>query len=76
VREEDTIIKFITAYSILQSETYIPGKYKGYVKLMKVMGGNEPNHAPTKLKLLQFKIDLDRHLNKITEKIYNKVRLK
>ena len=76
MREEEAITKFIEAYSILQSEVYIPEKYRaGYVRLLKKMGGS-PDHAPTKIKLLQFKLDLDRHLDRIAEKIYRKVKLK
>jgi len=71
----DSLVKFLEAYRILCSEVYIPEKYSdGYIKLMKKMGSVREN-APTKIKLLQYKIDLDKWLNDVAEEIYRKVKL-
>lgn len=75
-RTETSLAKFLEAYQVLCSEVYIPEKYReGYVRLLKKMGGS-PDNAPTKIKLLQYKIELDRCLDDITEEIYRKVKLR
>ena len=74
--KDSSIAKFLEAYKILASEVYIPEKYRaGYVKLLSKVG-NMGNDAPTKIKLLQHKIGLDRHLIELAEEIYKRVKLK
>lgn len=69
------LIKFIKAYNILCKEVYLPEKYrKGYVSLIKKVGKIRDD-APMKLKLLQYKIELDGLLDELTEEIYKKVKL-
>jgi len=73
---ETSLAKFLEAYKILCSEVYIPEKYReGYVELFKKVG-KVKDDAPTKIKLLQYKIELDNHLRHTAEKIYRKVKLK
>lgn len=73
---ESSLAKFLEAYKILCSEVYIPEKYReGYIGLLKKVG-NIRNDAPTKIKLLQYKIGLDSYLGKLTEEVYKKVKLK
>ena len=72
---ETSLSKFLEAYKILCSEVYIPEKHKeGYIELLKKIG-NIRDDAPTKIKLLQYKIGLDRYLGKLTREIYGKVKL-
>lgn len=72
----ETLAKFLEAYKILCSEVYIPEKYReGYVELFKKVRKIRDD-APTKIKLLQYKIELDKLLESFTEEIYKKIRLK
>lgn len=67
--------KFLEAYSILAGEVYIPERYReGYIRLMKKIKGVREDTL-TKLKLLQYKIDLDKYLDNLTEEIYKEVNL-
>lgn len=72
---ETSLDKFLEAYKVLCSEVYIPERHReGYVKLIKRVGKLRDN-TPTKIKLLQYKIELDDLLDEKAEEIYRKLKL-
>lgn len=72
---ESRLVKFLEAYKILTSEVCVPERRgEGYIKFIKRVGRMTDN-APTKMKLLQYKIELDDLLNEKVEEIYNKIKL-
>ncbi len=72
---ETSLDKFLEAYKILCSEVYIPERHReGYIKFIKRVG-RMTDSAPTKIKLLQYKIELDDLLDEKAEEIYRKLKL-
>ncbi len=72
--EEDRMIRFVEAYRILSSEVYIPEKYQeGYVKLARKL--RDIDNAPTNIKILALKIEIDDLIEYYISKIYELVKL-
>jgi len=69
------LARFCEAYRTLAGEVYIPEKYKeGYSKLAKKLGSD--SKAPTNMKLLALKVELDEEISEYIGKIYRLCRLK
>jgi hypothetical protein len=73
--EEKIMVKFFEAYKTLSSEVYIPEKYReGYMKLARKIG--RESKAPTSLKLLALKVELDDMMRNYVHEIYRACKLK
>lgn len=73
--ENNTKQRLDNAYQILEGEVHLPPRLsKSYIRFFKKIGKNK-NDCPTSIKLLQFKLDLDQHLDGLTELIYRKLKL-
>ena len=73
--ESSTKQRFDTAYGTLEGEINIPARLsKSYIRFFNKVG-KSGNKCPTSIKLLQFKLELDAHLDGVAEMIYKKLKL-